>query len=303
MTHTNLSDSIGEPTKEDSSNRTPASEGAAARRAVGASRQSVAVEDSTDWFSGWRLMLLRLAVLVVSLVAWDVASGWLVRPVLVSSPPEVAETLWRWVEEGTLWEHLWATAQAVVAGFFLGAASGVVAGYLLGTFVRVGKVLSPFVTALYTLPRLALAPLFILWFGLGLQFKVMFSAVIVFFLVFFTTRQGVEEVPRDLVNSVRIMGGKRRDIAVRVVLPSALIWVATGLKISVPYALVGVVVGEMLVGNTGLGFLLAQSANRFDPAGLFAAIVVLLCIAIIVDSALNRLTSRFLRWKTMSSVT
>src|SRR3546814_6359844 len=92
----------------------------------------------------------------------------------------------------------------------------------------------------------------------------MFSAVIVFFLVFFTTRQGVEEVPRDLVSSVRIMGGNRRDIAVRVVLPSALIWVATGLKISVPYALVGVVVGEMLVGNTGLGFLLAQSANRSD---------------------------------------
>src|SRR3546814_3916594 len=128
-------------------------------------------------------------VLVVTLVAWDVASGWLIRPVLVSSPPEVAETLWRWIEEGTLWEHLWATTQAVIAGFLLGATTGVVAGYLFGTFVRVGKVLSPFVTALYTLPRLALAPLFILWIGLGLQFKVMFSAVIVFFLVFFTTRQ------------------------------------------------------------------------------------------------------------------
>src|SRR3546814_16677712 len=131
----------------------------------------------------------------------------------------------------------------------------------------------------------------------------MFSAVIVFFLVFFTTRQGVEEVPRDLVSSVRIMGGNRRDIAVRVVLPSALIWVATGLKISVPYALVGVVVGEMLVGNTGLGFLLAQIANRFNPAVLFAAIVLIFCLAIIVDSAHNRLTSLFLLCTTKRSVT
>src|SRR3546814_17252437 len=95
----------------------------------------------------------------------------------------------------------------------------------------------------------------------------MFSAVIVFFLVFFTTRQGVEEVQRDLVSSVRIMGGNRRDIAVRVVLPSALIWVATGLKISVPYELAGVVVGEMLVGTPGHGFLLAQLAKDRTTGG------------------------------------
>src|SRR3546814_1714365 len=102
---------------------------------AGASRHSTSGVDSSAGFSGWRLMLLQVAVLVVTLVAWDVASGWLIRPVLVSSPPEVAETLWRWIEEGTLWEHLWATTQAVIAGFLLGATTGVVAGYLFGTFV------------------------------------------------------------------------------------------------------------------------------------------------------------------------
>lgn len=257
---------------------------------------------TSDWSTGWRLRATRFVVFLTALAAWELASGRLVRKVLISNPRDVGEQLWEWIDEGILWTHLWATAQAVVLGFLLGSLTGVVSGYAIGTFRRVGKVLAPFITAFYTLPRLALAPLFILWFGLGLQFKVMFAAAIVFFLVFFTTRQGVEEVPRDLVSSVRIMGGNRRDVALKVVLPSGLIWVATGLKISVPYALVGVVVGEMLVGNTGIGFLLAQSANRFDPAGLFAAISVLLIIAVVVDSALDRVTRRFLRWKSTGNV-
>lgn len=257
---------------------------------------------ASDWSVGWRLLAMRLVVLLAGIVAWELASGRIVRKVLISNPRDVGQQLWEWVDDGILWTHLWATAQAVAFGFLLGATAGVVSGYFVGTFRRVGKVLAPFITAMYTLPRLALAPLFILWFGLGLQFKVMFAAAIVFFLVFFTTRQGIEEVPRDLVSSVRIMGGTRRDVAFRVVLPSCLIWVATGLKISVPYALVGVVVGEMLVGNTGIGFLLAQSANRFDPAGLFAAITVLLIIAVVVDSALDRVTRRFLRWKSTANV-
>lgn len=251
--------------------------------------------------TGWRLAVLRAAFLVVVLAGWQLASGRWVRPVLVSRPTDVADTLWTWMRDGSLLKHVWATLQAAVLGFIVGTGAGVLLGYALAVLRGPSRVVSPFMTALYTLPRLALAPLFIMWFGLGLQFKVMFSATIVFFLVYFTTRQGVEEVPRDMIQAVKVMGGTRRDVARRVVLPSALIWVLTGVKISLPYALVGVVVGEMLVGDSGLGFLLSQSANRFNPGGLFATIVVLLAIAMILDQTLSRLSDRSLRWKTAGS--
>lgn len=251
--------------------------------------------------TGWRLFLMRALFLVAILAVWQFASGRWVRPVLISRPTDVADTLWNWIRDGSLPEHVWATLQAAILGFLVGTGAGVALGYALAVLRGPSRVVSPFMTALYTLPRLALAPLFIMWFGLGLQFKVMFSATIVFFLVYYTTRQGVEEVPRDMIQAVRIMGGRRRDIARRVILPSALIWVLTGVKISVPYALVGVVVGEMLVGDTGLGFLLSQSANRFNPGGLFATIVVLLAIAMILDQVLGRVSDRSLRWKTAGS--
>ena len=251
--------------------------------------------------TGWRLLVLQALFLFCILAAWQFASGRWVRPVLISSPTDVADTLWAWIRDGSLFGHIWATLQAAILGFLVGTVAGIAMGYTLAVLPNASRVVGPFMTALYTLPRLALAPLFIMWFGLGLQFKVMFSATIVFFLVYYTTRQGVQEVPRDMIQSVRIMGGTRVDIARRVVLPSALIWVLTGVKISVPYALVGVVVGEMLVGDTGLGFLLSQSANRFNPGGLFATIVVLLAIAMILDQLLTRVTDRSLRWKAVGT--
>lgn len=241
---------------------------------------------------------LRVAVFVAFLIVWQLVSGRLIRKILISRPSDVWNQLWKWIADGSLAGHIRATAAAAVMGFLLGAAVGILVGYMLASLRRTGHVLQPFMTALYTLPRLALAPMFIMWFGLGLQFKVMFSATIVFFLVYFTTRQGVEEVSTEMIRTAQVLGASRFDIAVRVVLPSALIWVVTGLKISVPYALVGVVVGEMLVGDTGLGFLIAQSANRFQPSGLFAAVVVLLALAVLTDATLQFVTSKFLRWKT-----
>ena len=137
-----------------------------------------------------------------------------------------------------------------------------------------------------------------MWFGLGMEFRVVFAATIVFFLVYYNTYFGVREVSNELLAAVRIMGANRAQLAIRVVIPSALVWVTAGLKISVPYALVGVVVAEMLASDEGVGFLLAKSASQFSTYGTFAAIGALLVMALVLDWLLEVLTRRALRWKT-----
>jgi NitT/TauT family transport system permease protein len=245
----------------------------------------------------WRVVLLALFLL-----GWQLASGRVLSELMVSRPTEVADRLWRWISDGTLAEHMLVTAQATGLGFALGAGAAIVIGYITATFRRLGDVVEPAMTALYTMPRLALAPLFILWFGLGMQFRVIFASVIVFFLVYFNTHFGVKDVKSELIAAVRLMGASRREVATKVVIPSALVWVAAGFKLSVPYALIGVVVGEMLASDQGLGYLLQRSANQFNAAGTFATIITLLVIALLLDFVLTRLTGRFLSWRTRGAL-
>lgn len=247
-----------------------------------------------------RIENLVLQVLLVGafLLLWEYASDRWVPKLMVSKPSDIGSTIWRWLMDGTYATNLWVTVQATVGGFLLGTTAGMLLGFFTGSIRRVGEVLQPIVTAFYTLPRLALAPLFLLWFGLGMEFRVMFSATIVFFLVYYNTYFGVREVSRELISAVRIMGANHFQVAWRVIIPSALVWVAAGLKISVPYSLVGVVVAEMLASDQGMGFLLARGASQFSAAQTFAAIAGLLVVALIVDWLITRVTNYALRWKT-----
>jgi NitT/TauT family transport system permease protein len=247
-----------------------------------------------------RIENLVLQVLLVGsfLLLWEYASDRWVPKLMVSKPSDIGATIWRWLLDGTFATNLWVTLQATFGGFLLGTTAGMLLGFLTGSIRRLGEVLQPIVTAFYTLPRLALAPLFLLWFGLGMEFRVMFSATIVFFLVYYNTYFGVREVSRELISAVRIMGANHFQVAIRVIIPSALVWVAAGLKISVPYSLVGVVVAEMLASDQGMGFLLARGASQFSAAQTFAAIAGLLVVALIVDYIITRITNYALRWKT-----
>jgi NitT/TauT family transport system permease protein len=155
---------------------------------------------------------------------------------------------------------------------------------------------------LYTLPRLALAPLFVLWFGIGTEFKVAFSSIIVFFLVYYSTYSGVREVPTDLIAAMRVMGASRMELIAKVIFPSALVWVVSGLKVSVPYGLVGVIVGEMLVSNEGLGYLIVANSNQYNTAGVFAAILALLIVGFAIDKLITMLSNKALNWKNLGTL-
>lgn len=250
----------------------------------------------------YRLENLAWQIVLIGgfLLLWEYASDRWVPKLMVSKPSEIGAMMWKWLMDGTYLSNLWVTIQATFFGFLFGAGAGMIVGFLTGSWRRLGDILQPIVTAFYTLPRLALAPLFLLWFGLGIEFRIVFAATIVFFLVYYNTYFGVREVSRELISAVRIMGASRIQVMTRVIIPSALVWVAAGLKISVPYALVGVVVAEMLASDKGMGFLLSRSASQFSASGSFAAIAGLLVVALIVDWIITKITDRALRWKTVA---
>jgi NitT/TauT family transport system permease protein len=243
---------------------------------------------------------LQLAFGLLLLLIWQTASGWLVDPFFISSPYAVMIRLWSWLRDGSIFVHIWATVYATLLGFFVGAVLGVVGGIWLGVSPFFSRLLSPYIWAFNALPKVALAPLLILWFGLGIQSKVALSAVLVVFLVFVNTYSGVTEVDQDLIDGVRLMKAKRLQLLTKVILPSATSWIFVGLKTALPYALIGVIIGEMIASNKGLGYLVQRAGSEFDTAGAFAALIVIALIAVVLNEFVQLVQSRLERWKIVS---
>ena len=244
-----------------------------------------------------KVLFWRLVILVAFIGFWQALSGPILDPFYISEPSEIARRLGEWLGDGTISTHLYATMQATIAGFIVGSLVGVGVGFLLGRALLIARIVDPFIIAVYSLPKVALAPLFILWFGIGMTSKVILSATIVFFLVFYNTYAGVRAVDRELVNVVLLMGGSRRDVLHRVVIPSAATWIFNGLKISVPYALIGAVVGELIASDRGIGFVLKRASGTFDTAGVFASLVILMVVATILNQLVVYSERHVSRWQ------
>lgn len=185
----------------------------------------------------------------------------------------------------------------MVLGLLLGSALGVVVGALFGSNRLISDSMGPFVTAIYTIPRVALVPVFILWFGIGLFMKVALNAVIVFFIMFFNTYAGVRDVDQELVDVIRLTGASRLDILAKVVAPSAAPWIFTGLTLALPYSLTGAVVAEMFASNRGLGYLLAFSGGSLDTTGVFTVLMILMGLGGLIQQLVAAIERRTLRWK------
>jgi NitT/TauT family transport system permease protein len=244
--------------------------------------------------------LYQLALGIVFLGIWQFASGRLVDSFIISDPIDIALRLWEWVSTGTIWPHVWATVYATVVGFVIGAGLGVAGGLWLGLSPFLSRLLDPFIWAFNALPKVALAPLFILWFGLDIKSKVALAAVLVVFLVFVNTFSGVREVDQDLIDGLRIMRASRWQILTKLIVPSATSWIFVGLKAGVPYALIGTIIGEMIASSRGLGYLVQRAGSEFDSAGVFAALAVIAALAMIFNEAVNVVQKRLERWRIVS---
>lgn len=275
---------------------------AAARKTRDAAPPSPAVREAKRRQQQRALLINggRILLLVVLIAVWQLASGSLLSPLVFSSPLAVLRQLLQWIGDGTLWFHTAITLQETMLGLLFGIVAGIIAGFLLGPQQVLSKILDPFIIALYSIPKVALAPLFIVWFGIGLQMKVIMAAVTVFFLVFFNTLAGVRNVDLDLVDAVYLMGGGRRDIMFKVIIPSATGWVLTGLRIAIPYALIGAIIAELVASNRGIGYLIDSSAAEFNTAGVFAALVVLTIIAAILNAIVDVIDRKTSRWKAVT---
>jgi NitT/TauT family transport system permease protein len=249
--------------------------------------------------SPWRLvglfLLRRILPLCIVLGLWQLASATIFSPAFVPEPTSIAARVGTWLGNGYLESNSWTTIQETIIGFVLGVAAGALAGIGLGMSRLWSDLLTPYINALYALPKVALGPLFILWFGIGIQMKIAMVGIFVFFVVFYNTWQGVKEVDRSLFESMLLMRAKRTQIIFKLIVPSALSWLFVGIRIAFPLALVGAIVGELIASNSGLGYIILNSANTFDTVGLFAGLFAVMVIAVVFDVILAYSYSRYTR--------
>ena len=242
-------------------------------------------------------LILRLLPAAVLLAFWQYASGPLVRPIYISSPTAVATRLYEMFATHEIQPHLWVTFQELILGYAFGVTAGIVAGYALGRAPRAAAIFEPYLMAFYGIPKIALAPLFIIWFGIAIWSKVALAGTMVFFLVFYSVYAGVRAVDQDLVNLARVMGATQRQLTRHVYLPAASPAVLLGMRMAIPYSVIGVIAGEFTSSTKGLGLFINQASSTYDPAGVFAGIVLLLVFVLLAGALATRVERRLLRWR------
>ena len=256
-----------------------------------------------------KLLSLQLLVAVVAILLWHVLSTMPVGDVTVlppfffSTPYDVAARVIKWFAEGTIWRHLWITLWESALAFVVGSVGGVLVGFWFARQPNVAAVLDPYVKVINALPRIVLAPIFTLWFGLGILSKVALGVTLVFFIVFFNVYQGVKEVSPTVLANARMLGMNEQQLMRHVYWPSALSWMFSSLHTSVGFAVVGAVVGEYLGSAAGLGYLILQAEGTFDIAGVFAGMFVLAVFVIVIDWLVTLAERRLLVWRPAAAET
>ena len=244
-------------------------------------------------------MLLWQALLGIAIVgSWQALSdAGKLDKFFFSRPSDIAARLLQWLRTGSIWPHLITTIEEAALAFIIGASAGVILGFGLARMPRLGALLDPYIRVVNALPRVVLAPIFLLWFGLGIWSKVALGVTVVFFIVFFNTHQGVREVDKVVVNNARMLGASEWQLVRHVLIPSAMTWVFSSLNISVGFAMIAVVVGEYLGAARGVGYLISQAEGTFDTTGVFAGMAVLSAVVLLVGWGVGRLERWLLRWK------
>jgi NitT/TauT family transport system permease protein len=249
------------------------------------------------WRRRLTLLSWRMLLTAVLLVAWEVAATTVTTPFWISQPSRVFDRLVSLTMSGLLFWHIAATLQAALLGLALGGVVGVALGLLLGAHPRIAEVVDPLLMGLNSLPRVALAPLFIIWFGIGLPSKVILAFSLVVFPVLINAYQGVRGVDQSLVDMLRTMHASPWQIARRVTLPSTLPWIVAGLRIGLGMSLIGAVVGELVGSNRGVGYYVEAAAANFDTTGVFAGLVILMILTIALNELMKLIEARLFRWR------
>jgi NitT/TauT family transport system permease protein len=248
-----------------------------------------------------RLAVARVALFAAIVAAWEIgARAGIVDAYFVSRPSKLAATVAGWFAGGFIYPHILATVQEAVVGLAVGIAGGVVVGMLFAFFPFLAGLFHPIMVVFNATPRIALAPLFIVWLGIGLASKVAMVVSLVFFIIFFSTYAGLRDVDLNLINHVRVMGGTRGDLMRHVLLPSALTWIFASLRACVGFAVIGAIIGEYLGADRGIGWIVQYGESLFDSNMVISGLVVLMVFVATLDGSLGWLERRFSHWKQRS---
>ena len=256
-----------------------------------------------------RIRLAQVGLLVAIFALWQLATDPELLPPFVwadnpnraafffGEPAKIFRVVWEWFAGGTIYRHLWVTLQETALAFVIGAVLGLAMGLWLGLLPAASALFDPYITAMNAMPRVVLAPIFMVWFGLGIWSKVALGVTLVFFIVFFNVYQGVKEVSPVVLNNTVMLGAGRGQLLRFVYLPSATSWLFSSLHTAVGMAFVGAVVGEYLGSASGVGYLIQQAEGAFDINTVFAGILVLTAFALVVDFVVSRVERRLLVWR------
>lgn len=244
------------------------------------------------------ITLGRLLIAAGLLAMWQIGTmTGILSPLFFGRPLNILRVVADWFISGEIWIHLAVTLTETLLAFLTGTAAGVAAGLWLGLSPTARAVLDPFIKAANAMPRVILAPIFAMWFGLGMGSKVALGFTLVFFIVFFNVLQGVREVSPTVLNGTRMLGASRSQLIRHVYLPAALSWVFSSLHISVGMAFVGAVIAEYLGSARGIGYLILQAEGVFDVDTVFAGIVVLTLCALALDALVTFAEKRLMVWQ------
>jgi NitT/TauT family transport system permease protein len=269
------------------------------------------------WFKprSGRLWLWQLGLLVLLFVFWHVMTvPGLIPPFMFDNdtqaafffgePLKMLQRVWAWfVTDADIYKHLSVTLAETLMAFAIGSGLGLAGGLWLALAPLASSILEPYIKAMNAMPRIILAPIFSVWFGLGMGSKVALGVTLVFFIVFFNVYQGVKEVSPVVLANARMLGADQRQLLRHVYLPSATSWVFSSLHTSVGLAFVGAVVGEYLGSSQGVGYLILQAEGSFDINTVMAGIVVLTAFALVLDALVGRVERRLMKWQPKSGET
>jgi len=241
-----------------------------------------------EWGSGG-IVAARVGVIVLVLALWQVLSGPLIPEYAISKPTEVAVSLWKLLTTTSGWTDIWATTVEIAVGFGLGVAIGTVLGLVLGSFPVAGRVLEPLIAAINGIPKIALAPLFLLFFGIGAWSKITIAATGVAFVVFYNLYLGLRQRQRELVEVVEVMGGRTHHVLAYVTIPTLASPFFAALKAGGPLAILGVIGGEFIASSQGVGHELFNAAMALDAAAEFAGLIVLVAMTLVLNGLLTQL--------------
>ena len=246
------------------------------------------------------IALCRVAIIGGFFLLWEIASERWIDAFLISSPSRILKSMIAGFQSGDLVVHSWVTFQEILIGFPAGVILGIALGYAFGRSRLLAEVFEPIIIALNGIPRTALAPLFIVWLGIGIWSKVGVVFLLTFFLNFFNTYAGMRQLDQEFVELARLMGASRWRLTFRVILPAISPYVFTGIRTSIPFSVIGAIVGEFVAATEGVGFFIRQAAGLFRTADVFVGIIVLMLMVIAMDKVAELVERRALSWQAHS---